>query len=213
MKIFKVTQSSPDPLVVTEIADLLKSGSVIAYPTDTFYGLGADITNQSALDRLYSIKNRMPDKPILVLISDIVMLRPLIANGYLSQTAERLTDKFWPGPLTLVFNASDSVPPVLTANTGKIGIRLPDSELCKLIIDKLEHPVTATSANISGDNSTNNPSEVAASIGDRIDALVDGGNTSGGAASTVVDITGEKPVILREGAIPCAVIREFISVQ
>lgn len=212
MKIFKVTQSSPDPSVVTEIADSLRSGSVIAYPTDTFYGLGADITNQSALERLCSIKNRMPDKPILILISDIMMLRSLIADGYLSQTAKRLTDRFWPGPLTLVFNASKAVPPVLTANTGKIGIRLPDNELCRLIIEKLEHPITATSANISGNNSTNNPSEVAASIGDRIDALVDGGITSGGAASTVVDITGEQPVILREGAIPCAVINDFITV-
>src|SRR4030066_1292385 len=125
MKIFKISQSSPDPLVVSEIAELLKTGSVIAYPTDTFYGLGADITNQSALERLYSIKKRQPDKPILILISDIKMLNGLIAKGSFSQSAEKLTDTFWPGPLTLVFRASESVSPVLTANTGKIGIRLP----------------------------------------------------------------------------------------
>ena len=211
MKIFKISQSSPDPLVVSEIAELLKTGSVIAYPTDTFYGLGADITNQSAVERLYSIKKRMPEKPILVLISDIMMLRPLIANGYLSQTAERLTDRFWPGPLTLVFNASDSVPPVLTAYTGKIGIRLPDNELCKLLIDKLEHPMTATSANISGENNIDNPSDVEKSIGDKIDALIDGGLTKGGYASTIVDVTGEEPVFIREGIIQNSVIIELIK--
>jgi len=211
MKIFKMSQSSPDPLVVSEIAELLKTGSVIAYPTDTFYGLGADITNQSAVERLYSIKKRMPEKPILVLISDIMMLRPLIANGYLSQTAERLTDRFWPGPLTLVFNASDSVPPVLTAYTGKIGIRLPDNELCKLLIDKLEHPITATSANISGKNSIDNPYDVEKSIGDKIDALIDGGLTKGGYASTVVDVTGEEPVLIREGIIQNSVIIGLIK--
>ncbi|MCC6543501.1 MAG: threonylcarbamoyl-AMP synthase [Nitrospirae bacterium] len=213
MKIYKVTQSSPDPSVITELADLLKSGSVIAYPTDTFYGLGADISNQFALERLYTIKKRMPNKPIIILISDMMMLRPLIADGYLSETAKKLIDRFWPGPLTLVFRASDLVPAVLTANTGKIGIRLPDSELCKLIIDKLKHPITATSANISGDNSTNNPAEVEESMGNSIDALADGGITNYRGASTVVDITGEQPVILREGAIPFALINELITVQ
>jgi len=213
MKIYKVTQSSPDPSVITELADLLKSGSVIAYPTDTFYGLGADISNQFALERLYTIKKRMPNKPIIILISDMMMLRPLIADGYLSETAKKLIDRFWPGPLTLVFRASDLVPAVLTANTGKIGIRLPDSELCKLIIDQLKHPITATSANISGDNSTNNPAEVEESMGNSIDALADGGITNYRGASTVVDITGEQPVILREGAIPFALINELITVQ
>ncbi len=206
MKIFKISQSSPDPLVVSEIADLLKTGAVIAYPTDTFYGLGADISNLSAIERLYSIKNRMPDKPILILISDKKMLPPLIADGYITQTAERLTDTFWPGPLTLVFNASKSVPPVITAHTGKIGIRLPDNELCKLLIDKLEHPITATSANMSGGGSIDDPSDIEKSIGDKIDFLVDGGKTKGGRASTVVDVTGERPVIIREGAIPGSVI-------
>lgn len=202
MKIFKLSQSSPDPLVVSEIARLLKIGSVIAYPTDTFYGLGADIYNNEAIERIYSIKSRRSDKPIIILISDKKMLRPLIANGRMSHIAERLTDTFWPGPLTLVFNASDAVPAALTANTGKIGIRLPDNELCRLIIDTLEHPITATSANISGEGSIDNPADVTKSLGDMIDVLVDGGNTKGGCTSTVVDVTNEQPVVIREGVIP-----------
>jgi len=202
MKIFRISQSSPDPLVVSEVVRLLKTGSVIAYPTDTFYGLGADIYNKDAIDRIYSIKNRRSDKPIIILISDKKMLRPLIANGHVSPIAERLTDTFWPGPLTLVFNASDAVPALLTANTGKIGIRLPDNELCRLLIGELEHPITATSANISGEGSIDNPADVAKSLGDMIDVLVDGGNTKGGCTSTVVDVTNEQPVVIREGVIP-----------
>lgn len=210
MRIIKISQTSPDPSAVSEIAELLRAGSVIAYPTDTFYGLGVDIANHIAIERLYSVKNRRPDKPILILISDIKMLLSLISQGYLSQTAGRLTAKFWPGPLTLIFNASDAVPPALTANTGKIGIRLPDNRLCNLLIDKLDHPITATSANLSGEGSLDNPDEVLALIGNRIDVLVDGGRAKGGFPSTVVDITGVEPVILREGAIPN---REIIGIN
>jgi len=206
MKIFRISQSSPDPLVVSEVVRLLKTGSVIAYPTDTFYGLGADIYNKDAIDRIYSIKNRRSDKPIIILISDKKMLRHLIANGQMSHIAERLTDTFWPGPLTLVFNASDAVPALLTANTGKIGIRLPDNELCRLLIEELKHPITATSANISGEGSIDNPADVAKSLGDTIDVLVDGGKTKGGCTSTVVDVTNDEPVVLREGVIPNSVI-------
>lgn len=202
MKIFKLSQSSPDPLIVSEIVRLLNTGSVIAYPTDTFYGLGVDIYNRDAIERVYSIKNRRPDKPIIILISDKKMLHPLIANGYMPLIAEKLADKFWPGPLTMVFNASDSVPQILTANTGKIGIRLPDNELCRLVIDKLQHPITATSANIAGEGSIDNPSDLEKSLGDMIDVLIDGGRTKGGRTSTIVDVTNVQPVVIREGVIP-----------
>ncbi len=202
MKIVRISQSSPDPSVVSEVVRLLKTGSVIAYPTDTFYGLGADIYNNDAVERIYSIKSRRTDKPIIILISDKKMLRPLIANGQMSHIAERLTDTYWPGPLTLVFNASDAVPAMLTANTGKVGIRLPDNELCRLLIEELKHPITATSANISGEGSIDNPADVAKSLGDMIDVLVDGGNTKGGCTSTVVDVTNVEPVFIREGVIP-----------
>jgi len=201
MKIVKISQSSPDPSVVSEVVRLLRTGSVIAYPTDTFYGLGADIYNNDAVERIYSIKGRRSDKPIIILISDKKMLRHLIANGQMSHIAERLTDTFWPGPLTLVFNASDTVPDELTANTGKIGIRLPDNELCRLLIEELKHPITATSANISGEGSIDNPADVAKSLGGMIDVLVDGGKTKGGGASTVVDLTNVEPVVIREGII------------
>src|SRR3972149_5345285 len=151
MKIFRISQSSPDPLVVSEVVRLLKTGSVIAYPTDTFYGLGADIYNKDAIDRIYSIKNRRSDKPIIILISDKKMLRPFIANGQMSHIAERLTDTFWPGPLTLVFNASDAVPALLTANTGKIGLRLLDLQWPVFLQQPGQRAVPENRANISGE--------------------------------------------------------------
>ncbi len=211
MKIITINQNKPDPLVVSEIAELLRAGAVIAYPTDTFYGLGADITNKSSIEKIFSIKKRMFNKPILILISNRNMLSNLIDGGHISPSAESLMNAFWPGPLTLVFYASDSVQSLLTASTGKIGIRFPNNEFCKLIIGILEHPITATSANISGDKSLDNPVDVIKSIGDKIDAVIDGGTTKGGIASSVVDVTGEQPVVLREGAVPVSLINEVIA--
>ena len=211
MKIIKIDQHKPDPAVVAETAELLKSGAVIAFPTDTFYGLGADISNEGAVRRIYSIKGRGYNKPILILISDRKELVSLISNKDLPTTACSLMDSFWPGPLTIVFYATESLSVLLTASTGKIGIRLPDHEFCRKLIEKLEGPVTATSANVSGEPSLNNPNDVLNAMGDRIDVLVDGGITKGGLESTVVDVTGDKPVILREGAISSVDIRTVIN--
>lgn len=197
MRIIKINQITPDPLVVSEIAELLKAGAVIAYPTDTFYGLGADIYCEDAIKRVFEIKGRESDKPILILISEIGELAPLVTND------NSILHKHWPGPLTLVFNASENISNFLTAGTGKIGIRLPDHHFCRMLIKKLGHPITATSANISGMSSLDDPSDVLTSFGDKIDVLVDGGKTKGGLESTVVDVSGKEPVILREGAIAC----------
>ncbi len=211
MPIFKVDLSNPNPAVVAEIAGLLKSGAVIAFPTDTFYGLGADIYNDNAVQRIFEIKGRTHDKPILVLISDREGLMPLISTKNIPPFAERLMDEFWPGPLTMVFHASSIIPEVLTSATGKIGIRLPDHIFCRTLIEKLGRPITATSANISGMRSLDNPSDVLDSMGDRIDALIDGGVTQGGCESTVIDVTGDEPVILREGALPVSYIKAVLS--
>lgn len=211
MHIFKVDQTNPDPSVVEQIARLLKSGAVIAFPTDTFYGLGADIYNETAIKKIFDIKGRGHDKPILILISENEYLKPLLSVESMSASACKLIDKFWPGPLTIVFKTSVSIPDILTGTTGKIGIRLPDHNFCRSLVAKLGGPVTATSANISGMPSLYDPAEVLKAIGDRIDALVDGGFSKGGSESTVVDVTGAEPVVLREGAIPASIIKEILS--
>lgn len=211
MQIFKIDQANPDPATVAEIAGVLKSGAVIAFPTDTFYGLGADIYNDRAVKKVFDIKGRGYDKPVLVLISDKKEVASLISEENMSAHTGRLIDQFWPGPLTIVFYAVKSIPEILTGGTGKIGIRLPDHPFCRRLVERMGSPITATSANIAGMPSLNDPSEVQKSIGDRIDALVDGGITPDGLESTVVDITGAEPLILREGAIPASAIEEILS--
>lgn len=207
MQTFKINQANPDPLVVAMIAELLRAGAVIAFPTDTFYGLGADIYSETAIKRLFEIKGRMVDKPILILISNKEELIPLLSAENNTEVYQRLVDEYWPGPLTLVFNASEKISPVLTGGTGRLGVRLPDHNFCKMLIQSLGSPITATSANISGCGSLDNPSEVLTALGDHIDVLVDGGKTRGGSESTVVDVSGNEPVILREGAISSFNIR------
>lgn len=207
---FKIDQFNPDPAAVDQITELLKSGAVIAIPTDTYYGLGADICNERALNKVFDIKGRGYDKPVLILISVKEEIESLVSSDHISTYACKLIDRIWPGPLTIVFNASASIPDILTGTTGKIGIRLPDHNFCRSLVAKLGRPVTATSANISGMPSLDNPVEVLKAIGERIDALVDGGLTKGGSESTVVDVTGPEPVILREGAIPSSEIIKVV---
>src|SRR3990170_1666270 len=134
MQIIKIDQSDPDPVVVSEIAGLLKSGAVIAFPTDTYYGLGADIDNDEAIKKIFAIKGRPHDQPILILISDRKDLKPLISTREIPVFADRLMDEFWPGPLTIVFHASAGISEVLTASTGKIGIRLPAHPFCRSLV-------------------------------------------------------------------------------
>lgn len=211
MQIVKIDQSDPDPLIVSEIAGLLKSGAVIAFPTDTYYGLGADIDNDDAIKRIFDIKRRPHDRPILILISDREDLMPLISTRDIPVFVDRLMDEFWPGPLTIVFHASEGMSEVLTGSTGKIGVRLPAHPFCRSLVRELGRPLTATSANISGKPSLCSPSDVLDAIGDRIDALVDGGMTHGGAVSTVIDATGAELVVIREGVISEGQLKEILS--
>ena len=211
MQIFKIDQSNPDPEIILEITDLLRTGGVIAFPTDTFYGLGVDIFNYTAIEKVFKIKERMYEKPILILISDKTGLTQYVSKKDIPPYAQLLVDKLWPGPLTLIFNASESIPRILTGTTGKIGIRLPDHTFCRRLVRNLGRPITATSANISNMPSMNNPEEVLKTLKDRIDGLVDGGVTKGGLESTVVDVTGNEPAVLREGAISLARIKEVLG--
>lgn len=211
MQIIKIDQADPDPLIVAEIAGLLKSGAVIAFPTDTYYGLGADIYNDEAIKKIFEIKERSRNRPILILISDRKDLMSLIARGEIPVLADRLMDEFWPGPLTLVFRAAEGMSELLTGSTGKIGIRLPAHPFCRSLIREVGRPLTATSANISDQPSLCTPSEVLDAIGDRIDALVDGGVTRGGGVSTVVEVTGAKLNVIREGVISDGRLRAVLS--
>lgn len=173
---------------------------MIAFPTETFYGLGADALNPGAIEKVFKIKHRSTGNPLPVLIRDLSQVPELVES--IPQQAWTLITQFWPGPLTLVFRASRKVPDLLTAGTGKIGIRISGDPLARRLLDCLPVPITATSANRSGDPGPTTAQEVLRSLGEEVALILDGGKTPGGMPSTVVDVTVTPFVILRKGQIP-----------
>ena len=188
----------PDP-AFARCRDVIGSGGVIAYPTDTFYGLGADPRNPDAVKRLFEIKGRPAGQPILLLLHDRSRVREW-AQGVTAE-AETLMDAFWPGPLTLVFTALPSVLHELTGGTGRIGLRVPGNEVTRRLLDALGTALTGTSANRSGDPDLQTAQDVAEVLGDRVDLILDAGRTLGGKASSVVDVSAAGLTIVREGAV------------
>lgn len=190
--------------------DVISSGGIIAYPTDTFYGLGADPSNAAAVKRLFNIKGRTPDKPVLLLIKDA---------GEVAEWAEEITSlaaqlmrTHWPGPLTLVFKARGTVLRELTAGTDTIGLRVPGSELTRELLAYLGTALTGTSANASGGPNAQTAGEAEQSVGDAVDLILDGGMTTGGMPSTVVDVSAGMPKVIRQGAIPFQKLHFLIPV-
>jgi len=200
MEILKIPPCHPVGEGLARALKLLKEGRVLAFPTETFYGLACDGKNEEAVENLFLIKGRSFGKPIPVIIADREALSGIAAQ--VPRAAEALMGAFWPGPLTLVLKALPGISPRLTAGSGKIGVRLSSHPLARELARGLGGPVTATSANLAGERECSSAAEVLAALGDRIDGVIDGGRTPGGKGSTLVDVTGEPPVILREGVIP-----------
>jgi L-threonylcarbamoyladenylate synthase len=189
------------------IAETIGRGGVIAYPTDTFYGLGCDPFNEAAIERLFAIKGRERGKPILLIVSDPSIVARLTSGR--NERFDRLSRRLWPGPLTFVLRASEQLPRGLTGETGTIGIRLPDHALCRRIVGAAGGVLTGTSANLTGRPSVATAGAVSSELGRFLDLIVDGGRTPGGAPSTVLDVTQDPVRIVREGAIPRSIIEEF----
>jgi L-threonylcarbamoyladenylate synthase len=199
-EVLKIDRQRPDESVIAEASSILRLGGVVAYPTETFYGLGADGQNEEAVNKIFLIKGRNFKNPISLIIGDVNDVRGLVEE--IPEFALHLMQRFWPGALTIIFKASPDISPLLTAGTGKIGIRLSSHPVATALAKKLGHPVTATSANLSGNHECASADEVIQGIGDQIDAVIDGGRTRGGSGSTIIDVTTDPPVILREGVIP-----------
>ena len=198
-RILKINTGHSEEDVIGSAAAIISRGGVIAYPTETIYGLGADATNEQAIRKIFEIKGRNFSNPVSLIIGRREDVYPLVRA--IPETAQKLMDAFWPGPLTIVFEAAGCVSPLLTAKTGKIGIRLSGHDGARQIALAAGKPLTATSANLSGLPECATADEVIAQLGDRLDAVVDLGNTSGTAGSTIIDTTTEQPVILRAGVI------------
>ena len=186
-------------------AELLRSGGIVAYPTDTVYGLGADIFHENAVFRIYQVKKRSLDLPLPVLLSSDMELG-LVARD-ISQLAYYYIEKFWPGALTLLLYKSKLVPDLVTANTNKIALRIPNHSIPLTIIRELGKPIIGTSANISGQSNPLTNKEVESQLGGNIDLIIHGGRCTG-IESTIIDVTGEKPFIIRSGAISDVTIQK-----
>lgn len=207
--ILKINPENPEPEKIDEAVDLLKKDGVIAFPTETFYGLGADARNEAAIEKIFGIKGRDFKNPILVVIGDVRHLETFADD--VPDEARKLMSRFWPGPLTIVFRAAPSVSPKLTAGTAKIGIRLTSHPIAMEISKRLGGPVTATSANLSGSPECSSTAEVISQLEGKLDGIVDGGHTPGGKGSTIVDVTVYPPKVLREGMIPSSLIQDTLA--
>jgi L-threonylcarbamoyladenylate synthase len=188
-----------------EAAAIVRGGGIIAFPTETFYGLGACPFDVPAVQRIVDLKGRsLRAAPILALIRSRADLETLVSE--ITPTAERLMEACWPGPLTLVFRAAAAVPSALTAGTGTIGVRLPAHPDVQRLLEMVGGPLTGTSANRSGQPPAMTAEEVERVLGDGVDAILNGGATPGGLPSTVVDTTVTPPRLIREGRVPQAAL-------
>ncbi len=183
---------------IKRAAEVIKKGGIVVYPTETFYGIGADATNKQAVKKIFQIKKRDEHMPILLIIGDEKMLFSVVEE--VPEPAFRLIKKFWPGPLTIIFRAKESIIPILHSYTGKIGVRLSGNYVARQISLLSEVPITGTSANISGKPPCRTPQEVIDQLHD-VDLILDAGCLDSKLATTVVDVTESPFRIIRKGVI------------
>jgi L-threonylcarbamoyladenylate synthase len=199
-KVRRIDPKDPDPRIINEAVGVMKSGGVIAFPTARLYGLGADAFNARAVLKVFALKRRPMDKALPVIIGHMDQLSRLVKT--VPPMATLIIHRFWPGNVTLIFDALPSVPSELSSATGTIAIRMAGHPVAAALVKKMNGPITATSANLTG--------RTAASAADRIDPelakhlclILDAGELGGGVGSTIVDMTREAPVIVREGSVP-----------
>jgi L-threonylcarbamoyladenylate synthase len=206
-----VDPGSPQRDAIQEAAKWILSGGVVALPTDTLYGLAADPFSPDAVARVFRVKGRAAERALPLIAADAQQVSAHL--GPLSATAARLAERFWPGPLTLLVAAPRALAHDVTGGTGRVGVRVPADDVARAICRAAGRPLTATSANVSGEPATADPDHVERTLGDRIDLLIDAGPTRGGAASTIVDATAAAPALVRAGAIPWAEILAWLNTE
>ena len=204
-----VDPGAPQSDAIAEAATWIVDGGVVAIPTDTLYGLAVDPFNASAVARLYAIKGRDVDRALPLVASDVEQVVRQLSR--LPPAAERLAQRFWPGPLTLVLPAPVTIAAGVTAGTGRVGVRVPACDVTRAVCKAANRPVTATSANISGSPATSDPDVVEDTLGGLLDYLLDTGPTPGGPPSTIVDLVEAEPRLLRTGAIDWQEIRQWLQ--
>ena len=192
--------NAKDTNAVKESAEVIRSGGLVAFPTDTVYGLGADASNAGAVRRIYGVKGRKGDKPLVFLVADEKEVFRYVDD--VPGGARILMEKFWPGPLTIILKGSGG---------GSVAFRMPDCQFALELIIEAGVPLVATSANRSGESAHFDAGSVRADLGDKIDLIVDGGHTKHGEGSSIVDLTGEEVKIIREGPVRGEDIKSIIT--
>ncbi len=200
--------SSKDHQALEKALEALKRGRVVAIPTETFYGLAVDYRNEKALKRLFILKKRPEEKPVLLLIGDLTQLNEIVQD--VPSLARNLIERFWPGPLTLVLPARPHLSFFLTAGTGKVAVRLSSHQIPLQLAQALGRPITGTSANLSGRPPARTPAEILAQLPE-VDLIIDAGALPAEAPSTIVEVSGESLRLLREGEIPWREICKIID--
>jgi L-threonylcarbamoyladenylate synthase len=211
MRRIAVDPGNPEPAAIAQAAAALHAGGLVAFPTETVYGLGVDPFNEAAVERLFLAKGRPSEKGLILHLGERGGLTGL--SRALPREAEILVERFFPGPLTLVLAARETIPRWVTGGRDSVAIRMPDHPVALSLARAFGGPIAAPSANLSGAPPPTTADEVARDLGDRIELLLDGGPSPGGVPSTLVDLTGTTPRILRHGAIPEARVWEALGVE
>ncbi len=203
-----VDAQHPGEEAIRKACSILRESGLVAFPTETFYGLGADALNEKALKKVFAVKKRDYSKPLLVIITQKDQLNSLVTE--IPPVAEKLSDSFWPGPLTIIFKARPELPHLLTGCTGTVGIRMPSHPVAQRLSVAFGRPLTATSANISGGKNPTTASDVWDQLGEGLDIILDAGKTSGIRGSTIIDVTVSPPRVVREGDIPMGEVEKVV---
>jgi tRNA threonylcarbamoyl adenosine modification protein (Sua5/YciO/YrdC/YwlC family) len=200
VEVLKISSAAPERHIVNYAAEFIKRGRVVGVPTDTVYGLSADPFNLAAIEQVFQVKGRPESRALPILVSSIEQSVTLVRD--VPDAFLVLAHKFWPGALTLVVEATHRLPLKVTGNSGRVALRWPDSRITTALIDAAGGPVTGTSANLSGFPSCTNAEQIVKQLGDRLPLILDGGETGGALASTIVRVDGDEWAIVREGVVP-----------
>ncbi|MDH5404974.1 MAG: L-threonylcarbamoyladenylate synthase [Candidatus Aminicenantes bacterium] len=199
-----------DKAEIKRAAHIVRAGGAIVFPTDTFYALGVNPYDPQAVAKVYQLKRRKAILPMLLLISDVEDLKQIPIEP--TPSFSPLAHHFWPGALTIVVKVADRFPANLKAGGHTLGFRLPQAEIAREIVRQCGFPITGSSANISGQPPSSHVGEVMKQFGTKIDLIIDGGTTTGVKGSTILDLSGDEPTILREGDLPWQEIQAFLKV-
>jgi L-threonylcarbamoyladenylate synthase len=201
-EMLSIDPKEPETDRIARVVQSLNAGNFAALPTDTFYGLAVDPVNLRAVDRIYEIKTRARHKPLSLLISETAQAYSIARD--IDTAFDRLAERFWPGPLTIIVKAGARLPLRVTANTGNVALRVPESPIARAVVEALGLPITATSANLRGMPECTDAHFVRAQLADQIPLIVDGGSTPRSIPTTIIDLSGggNSWMIIREGAVP-----------